>query len=352
MNNNTISNWDDADPKTIYTRQLLSNPLYWDETLNLWVAYSYDHCKAILLNENAHVPEPVIGTNTLLSEKAVLMLNKLARVTNNKQHAGSRQAAMMIFNSMKSVSVSSILEILLVDVKDNKPFDWVAAVGKKLPASIILKGLGFDEGECAFVVDNISSLIKIISPNKTIQGIELINSVIDKFYSLAEQHVKLPGFSNSILEDKANKEDLVELFVCNLLGLFIQCYDAGRGLLCNTLISFVQTANQNVHLPDISHYRKLVIETLRFDPPVHNTRRIAIKDILAGNQLIKAGEIILVVLAAANLDPQVFKAPELFDLSRNNNDQNITFGLGRHNCIAKYTMIDMAAETCLFLNNN
>jgi cytochrome P450 len=98
-------------------------------------------------------------------------------------------------------------------------------------------------------------------------------------------------------------------------------------------------------------YKKAVIETLRFDPPVHNTRRIAIKDIQVGDQIIKEGQKILIVMAAANFDPQIFKNPEIYDHTRTNNEANLTFGLGGHMCLAKHLTIDMAARTCVFLTN-
>jgi cytochrome P450 len=103
---------------------------------------------------------------------------------------------------------------------------------------------------------------------------------------------------------------------------------------------------------DGAFYNKLVTETLRRYPPVHNTRRIAVKDIGLGGETIKAGEMVLIVLAAANLDDRVFTGPEKFDLRRDNNDANLTFGLGGHNCIAKYLSIGMAADACRFLVNN
>jgi cytochrome P450 len=76
---------------------------------------------------------------------------------------------------------------------------------------------------------------------------------------------------------------------------------------------------------------------------------VAASDIYLGGQTIKAGETILMVLAAANLDPEVFKDPLKFDLMRANNGQHLTFGLGGHNCVAKYFNIGIAADTCRFL---
>jgi len=73
----------------------------------------------------------------------------------------------------------------------------------------------------------------------------------------------------------------------------------------------------------------LVEEVARFDSPVQNTRRfIAEHTVVAGVEL-KAGEAMLLCLAAANRDPQLNPQPDAFDLHRANR-QYLTFGRGRH----------------------
>jgi cytochrome P450 len=338
MKNNTILNWDNTDHKEIYIRQLKDNPLYWNTDLNSWVTYSYDFCKSILLNTDAYIPEPVIENDSLLNDKAKLLIKKMARLADGQQHHDSRQAALMIYQNMKPVSVSKLLESLLSGVKNTAEFDWIVEVGKRLPVLVILKGLGFNDNDCEFVTRHISLLVKIMSPNKTENDVIAINGVVNEFYAISEKYI------HSINKDK---DEVIEIFVCNLIGLFIQCYDAGGGVLTNTLLSLVYYhRNQKPNLTDI---KKMVIETLRFDPPVHNTRRVAIKEILIGGQLIKAGQSILIVMAAANLDACIFKEPDLYNPERGNNEQHLTFGIGAHNCLAKYLTIDMAAETCSFL---
>lgn len=343
MNNNTILNWDDADHKAIYIKQIAENPIWWNEDLNIWVTYSYQHCKAVLMSNDAHVPEPIIKEDSLLNNMAKLMIRKLARITNNMQHQESRQAAMMIYQYIKPVAIDRIVDGLLSKTNPVE-FDFVATIAKQLPVLVILRGMGFNEEECTFVVENISTLVQIMSPNKTDYDIIAINSVVNEFYAIAERFVKA-GFSD-------HSNDSIELFVVNLLGLFIQSYDTGRGLLCNTLINMVAHHNEaSAHFGDQSYLKRLVIETLRLDPPVHNTRRIAIKDLMIGNQLIKAGEPVMIVLAAANLDPGMFKDPEKYDPFRSNNEQHLTFGIGGHNCLAKYLTIDMATDACSYLAN-
>ncbi|HZY36951.1 MAG TPA: cytochrome P450 [Mucilaginibacter sp.] len=336
--NNTILSWEGTDYRAIYLRQLKENPLYYDRELNTWVAYSYSNCKAILEHVDARIPElPVYDA---LNEKAGLLTDKLVRLSNGEQHGTSRAAAMSVFQKIKSVNTGQVLQELLAAGSTDDGLDWVAVAGKQLPVRLIMQGLNFDEDDSNYLAENLQTLVLMMKPNKTKEEILLLNPVVDAVFTIAEKYSAQAGL---LTGDK----DADETIICNLIGLIIQCYDAGRGLLCNTLLAMVTYAdNENID------WKKLVIETLRHDPPVHNTRRVAAKDITIGGQTIKAGETILVVLAAANLDDAMFVYPETFDLARGNSDVHLTFGLGGHNCLAKYFCIDMASDVCQFLAEN
>jgi cytochrome P450 len=133
--------------------------------------------------------------------------------------------------------------------------------------------------------------------------------------------------------------------VSNLIGLFIQSYDAGRGILSNSLLQIIQ----NKIFSDRTAIEKSVIETIRFDPPIQNTRRIATEEFLIGESLIKKNDLILIVLASANRDSEKFKNPATFNIERNNNIENLTFGIGGHMCLAKYFSIQLATEALWLL---
>jgi len=339
--NTTILNWNDTDHVAIYQKQLKEQPLYYDPNLKIWVAYSYAYCKALLLNTDVQVPVPAIGDDSPLNDKAKLLLRNMARVSNDAQHVASHEAAMLIYRRFSQAPVSEVLETLL-DETDIREFDWVEVVCKQLPIRLILKRLGFNEADSSYISINLAALLRIMLPNKTADDIKMITQVTDGYYEIAEKYVD----SLALPVDEKTKE----LIVCNLIGLFIQCYDAGRGLLCNTFLNLLRHNNKmRAGKVDDSFYKELVDETLRHDPPVHNTRRLAVVDISLGGQTIKAGETVMIVLAAANLDPEVFNNPRQFDIMRDNNDKHLTFGLGGHNCLAKYFSIDMAAEACRYI---
>ncbi|MFI6288419.1 cytochrome P450 [Streptomyces sp. NPDC051018] len=76
-----------------------------------------------------------------------------------------------------------------------------------------------------------------------------------------------------------------------------------------------------------------VEELLRYDGPVEMaTWRFATEALTIGGREIAAGDPVLVVLAAADRDPEKFGRPDVLDLSRSDN-QHLGYGHGIHYCL-------------------
>jgi cytochrome P450 len=84
---------------------------------------------------------------------------------------------------------------------------------------------------------------------------------------------------------------------------------------------------------DIGLLETGVEELLRYDGPVElATWRFATEPLTLGGQDIAAGDPVLVVLAAADRDPDRFRDPDALDLSRRDN-QHLGYGHGIHYCL-------------------
>ena len=75
-----------------------------------------------------------------------------------------------------------------------------------------------------------------------------------------------------------------------------------------------------------------VEETLRYDSPVPRAVRLAKEDLMLGGKQIKAGQLVVLLLGAANRDPAQFSDPDRFDISRPPG-RHLAFGYGLHFCI-------------------
>lgn len=76
-----------------------------------------------------------------------------------------------------------------------------------------------------------------------------------------------------------------------------------------------------------------VEEVLRLDSPVQLSARIATRDIEVEGTLVKRNEGVILYLAGANRDPNVFDDPHRFDIERANAGKHLSFSGGRHFCL-------------------
>ncbi|TVX93330.1 cytochrome P450 family protein [Paenibacillus agilis] len=73
-------------------------------------------------------------------------------------------------------------------------------------------------------------------------------------------------------------------------------------------------------------------ELLRYAGPIMISLRFAGEDISMHGKNIRKGEMVLFSLGTANFDPKQFSNPELFDITRSEND-HLAFGKGIHHCL-------------------
>ncbi len=341
-----------ADPYSLYKSMLHKNPVYWDEINQIWGIYSYQFCVEVLTNSNAEIP--VINSNNEqnLNQYALVIINNVTRLSNGIQHEISKKIATQLFSNLKEIDQNEIIFNLLKNDLCEYKIDWVNSICKKLPVLVLLKSFGFEENDCDFISAKMELFSKIMLPKKTEEQVQLINETSEKMFLIIEKHLSsLPFFKTLIIKFSSqynlSTERIISITVSNFIGLLIQSFDAGRGILSNSLLQIIQNKN----LSDKIQIEKLVLETVRFDPPIHNTRRIAAKDFYIGESLIKKGDSIVVVLASANRDIEKFEKAISFNMERINNHENLTFGIGGHMCLAKYFSINLATEALHFLIN-
>lgn len=105
----------------------------------------------------------------------------------------------------------------------------------------------------------------------------------------------------------------------SLIGNAILCFDAYPA-------AWQQLLAQPDLLPDA------IEEVLRYRPPVHVFGRVAVRDAAVGGAQIKAGDLVTVVFAAANVDEREFPYASTCDLRRAPN-RHVSFGHGIHFCL-------------------
>jgi cytochrome P450 len=327
-----------ADPYAFYADRLARAPLTWDDANGIWAAYSYAGCRRLLDNAAARIPASQPIALQSLDTHAAIIVRNLARLANPPLHAALRQVALRLYERVQPADTAALMQRL---IGAHNEVDWVDAVCRKLPALVLLEGLGFGPADAAAIMPRIDALTKLMLPNRSAQQLVGVNAAADAVYPLVQRHL------HEVLRIGFDTEAERSACVANLIGLLIQSHDAGRGLLSNTLLQLLRQPRTAAH--DTGYLQRAVVETLRFDPPIHNTRRIAAEDILLDGQTIRKGQAMLLVLAAANRDPAQFAHPDRYDVGRGNNHEHLTFGAGAHACVAARLSLRITVDALQWL---
>lgn len=133
-----------------------------------------------------------------------------------------------------------------------------------------------------------------------------------------------------------------ELRTPNAVGLLTQAYEATAGLLGASLRAIARMPSLRTRLASSEcTVEDVVREAARHESPVQNTRRFVHSRASVAGQDLEAGATVVVVLAAANRDPQENPRPDDF-LPRREDRRTFTFGLGAHACLGQRLAETMA----------
>jgi len=132
-------------------------------------------------------------------------------------------------------------------------------------------------------------------------------------------------------EDEALTERELHATVLLLLGAG---FETTVNLLGNAVVLLDSHREQWDGLrADPAGWDGAVEEVLRHDSPVQLTGRTAREDVVVAGRHIPAGARMVVLLGAANRDPEVFPDPARFDVTRANARDHLAFSAGIHYCL-------------------
>jgi cytochrome P450 len=132
--------------------------------------------------------------------------------------------------------------------------------------------------------------------------------------------------------------DGVGLTETELLATAMLVFGAGFETTVNLIgngaaLLFAHPEQRALLAADPSLWAGAVDEVLRVESPVQRTARRALRDTAVHGVPVAAGEIVALLLAAANRDPRVFPDPHAFDVTRANARDHVAFSSGIHFCL-------------------
>lgn len=241
--------------------------------------------------------------------------------------------------------IDALVDDLLTAVEQKGSFDVIADLAYPLPVAVICRLLGVPiEDEPEF--SRASALLaQSLDPFITVTG-----KAPENFEERIQAAVWLRGYLRGLIEKRRldPQDDLISGLVaveeagdaltedeivatCNLL--LVAGHETTVNLIANAVLAMLRHPWQWAALgADPQRASAVIEETLRYDPPVQLASRVALEDMTIGATPVAKGDIMMVLLAAAQRDPQMYDRPDEFDPDRGA-IKHLAFGHGPHFCL-------------------
>jgi cytochrome P450 len=344
------------DPYPFYREMVARRPLAFDESLGVWVAASASAVRAMLTSDSCRVrpvAEPVPAP--LRDSSAGDIFGHLARMNDGPIHASLKSSIMAALSSLdverlrqRSAYWSEALSGSLDSTSDPGGFVEFAY---HLPVYVLGDLLGIPVDQLPDVARWIADLAGCFAPQSNqagiVRGLAAAPHLLNAFAALHGQEAPVGDdrlYSRFAIEASRRGQAADATIVANGIGLLWQSYEATAGLIGATALLLARRPDiAQMVRDDASALPLMIQETLRYDPPIQNTRRFLAEDAVVVGQQMHKGEIVLVLLAAANHDSAANPEPARFGLFRR--DRVIfTFGVGRHACPGQTLAATIAEE--------
>ncbi len=342
-----------ADPYPIYRRLREEDPVHWSELLEAWVLTRYDDVVAVLTDRRFSAEREQAQTRFI--REATQRQENLGPFSRAKtmlgadgaEHSRLRRPLVRAFNPRAVEGlrprIQRITDELLDAVQAGGRLDVIDDLAYPLPVIVIAEMLGVPSELRAefrrWSDDVVATLGGPFVPSPVLeQGRKSLLELADYFRGVIAERRPQP------------REDLVSAMIAahdrgqfsgdEVLAACVVLLIAGnettRNLVGNGMLALLRNPEQRQKLrDDPSLIQTAVEELLRYAGPVQGTARVAMEDLELDGRIIKKGQLVFTLLAAANRDPAHFQNPDALDVGRWPNP-HVAFGDGAHSCLGQW----------------
>ncbi len=301
------------DPYAYYRDLVARRPVYREAALGLWAVASAAAVTSVLTSELCRVRPPTEPVpKALVGSPAGEVFGALVRMNDGAAHLRLKPGVSATLAMLDPGAVAGHARRHAATLAASLTLDDFM---HRLSAYVLASLLGVADARLAKAAEWAGSLARCFAPGAT-----------------AEQLEAGKGAAGELVALVRSLGPTADAVVANRVGFLFQAYDATAGLMGNTLVTLGRHSEVAAGWrADAAARHAVVGEVVRFDPPVQNTRRFVAADGVVAGQPMKAGDAVLVLLAAANHDPAANASPERFDPQRRERTV-FTFGRGPHAC--------------------
>jgi pimeloyl-[acyl-carrier protein] synthase len=343
-----------ADPFPVYRELRETDPVQWSDTWNCWVVTRYDDVRTCLQDAKRFSN---VGRITGLFHRHfdTAQLAGLKPLIDHYSHGlinidppGHTRIRRLLHEVFRPSTISRYQEFVQAFVNERLAktlpagkLTVVRDLAHPLPVHVIARLFGvpvadvplftkWSAGIVAFMQSPTPTFELCLSSQQALLDLRayLRRGIAERQTTPRDDVLSLMVHARSE-GDALTEDEILGTAVTILLG----GHETTTRLLTTTLLELSRHPEQQETLRKNPELMETAVEEfLRFGGPFHRDQRVAAIDTEVGGISIKQGDFILMMLAAANRDPQQFSEPDKFDLARAPN-RHVAFGFGPHICL-------------------
>jgi cytochrome P450 len=250
----------------------------------------------------------------------------------------SKAFAPKVVNALQP-DITILVDGLLDRIAEKGRFEVVEDLAYPLPVAVICRLLGVPlEDEPQF--SHASGLLaQSLDPFVAFTGTpsdNLKERMREYLHGLIERRRSQPGndlMSGLIAVEESGDQLTGEEIVSTCVLLLVAGHETTVNLIGNAILAMLRQPLQWAALgADATRAPAVIEEILRYDSPVQLVGRTAADDMTIGEIEVPAGDVMMLLLAAAHRDPAEFDRPDTFDPDRGTS-RHLGFGRGAHYCL-------------------
>jgi cytochrome P450 len=344
-----------ADPYTVYGALLRSAPVYWHEHRRQWLVTGHEEVRTAFrspedfsnvgweLRRFLGLPDDVrarcatlerlLGTPTVVHSDPPL-------------HTRLRALVNRSFTPRAVESSREWLRALAAELLDRmagrEVVDLTAELAHPLPIRAIVHLFGGTEADLGlYKAVSSTRLLWQGSPAVDVELTLRYNALLEEFrdnlrrlWSQAAD-AGTDTLLSTLLAPDAASDGLSEDELYHACLVFLSAgHETTTSLIGSAILALIEhPEQQQLVRDDPTLVDALLEETLRWASPVQRIQRVAHRDVELGGQLIREGDLVVLVLAGGNRDPRWVSEPNRFDLTRTDGGGHLGLGHGIHFCV-------------------
>jgi cytochrome P450 len=332
-------------PYPVYDRLRAHDPVHWSSLAKGWVLSRYQDVEAVLRDHRRFSSDdrnrsrmPRMQSQTATARgRSMLFLDP-------PDHTRLRALVQQGFTPRAlealRVRVRHIAEELLNQVTEPSSFDLMETLATPLPILVMAELLGIppqDRPQFQHWSHLRSRTIEpTITPAEQRAALRAAEEVDAYFVGIIQQRRLAPKddlisalIAAADAGDRLTQDELLVM----LRLLLVAGNETTTNLIGNGLLALLRHPDQMQMLRgNMDLMGAAVEEMLRYDGPVQADGRTALETIDFQGRHIRKGDGLVVLIGAANRDPEMFAQPDRLDIMRQNTG-HIAFGRGVHHCL-------------------